>query len=355
MPTQQRASYFTRINLFPFSDPMEEDKASSLSVSLLDFKEDLQDMMPSEEDLQRILAVLKGFADPETEEEREFALKDGGNQEAKMYDKLLDARYISGAYDIQKCVGRIITESGGTGTGFRISKSLVMTAAHVLKSANRGHIQFHYYEPHLPSTPGDTVPLAAKSVDLDPDSLYYANDALDFAIIAISGRQGDLSSVGIVSYVYEAKSSTGYHTNIFSHPLGNTMKVSLRQNIAVQKPNKPVMLDIDKSLIDPKAFFSKSNVIIHEADTEPGSSGSPIFNDKWQLMAIHQGCTRDEREGEIFVGNYGCLIKYILEDMYSKPQQGLTVFEQLLKGQVQRLGIPFEQSKYSANFRKQFK
>ena len=71
---------------------MEEDEASSLSVSLLDFKEDLQDMMPSEEDLQRILAVLKGFADPETEEEREFALKDGGNQEAKMYDKLLDVR-----------------------------------------------------------------------------------------------------------------------------------------------------------------------------------------------------------------------------------------------------------------------
>ena len=92
MPTQQRASYFTLIILFPFSDPMEEDKASSLSVSLLDFKEDLQDMMPSEEDLQRILAVLKGFADPETEEEREFALKDGGNQEAKMYDKLLDVR-----------------------------------------------------------------------------------------------------------------------------------------------------------------------------------------------------------------------------------------------------------------------
>ena len=339
---------------FPFSDPLELDNVPSYNVRLHNFEEDLQNMMPSAEDLQRVFEVLHGIAEPETEEEREFALVNAGNQEAIIYNELLDARYISGAYEIQKCVGRILTQSDEAGTGFRISKSLVMTAAHVLKSSNRGHIQFHYYEPHLPQTPGDTVPNIPTSFALDPDSLYYANEALDFAIIAISVNETEkeLESVGMVSYVFEAITSTGSHTNIFSFPRGGTMKVSLRKNIAVEKPEKPVAMMVDKTSIGPE--LSESN-IVYEADTEPGSSGSPIFNDKWQLMAIHQGCTYDKRKDKTFVGNYGCLIKYILEDMYSKPQQGLTIFEKKLKGQVQTLGIPFEKSKEGANFIKQFK
>jgi endonuclease G, mitochondrial len=29
------------------------------------------------------------------------------------------------------------------------------------------------------------------------------------------------------------------------------------------------------------------NFLHYEADTQPGSSGSPVFNDQWELVALH--------------------------------------------------------------------
>ena len=231
-----------------------------------------------------------------------------------------------------------------------------MTTDYMLNFSSSGCIQFHFHGPHLPATPGDTVPNSVITFAFDPDSLYYANEALGFAIIAISqGKgQGDINDVGIVSYVCESQHFFGSHINIFGHPLAEFMKLS--RGIVVERPKKRV-INVDERTVCSETLSrsSQSNIVVHDAFTEPGSGGSPIFNDKWQLVGIHQGRFLEKREGGIFMGKYGCLIKYILEDMYSKPQQGLTNFELQLKDQVQRLGIPFEQSKHSAHFRKKFK
>ena len=124
------------------------------------------------------------------------------------------------------------------------------------------------------------------------------------------------------------------------------MQLSLRQNFAVAEPQKKVLVGVQSV---PKA------TLFHTADTAKGSSGAPMLNDKWQLIGIHQGFGKEvlKREREVFYANYGTLIKYILDDMYSKPGEGLTAFEEQLRKKVRELGLPFENRKCTKNFKSQ--
>ena len=336
---------------FIFSAPVTDASSPIINVTLEKFKGNQDSLMPSPEELQRVIAVMSGLAEPETEEEKGFApSKNETNQEKFMNNKLLDARFIAGASDIQACVGRIRTSDDGYGTGFRISENLVMTAAHVFTNSREGVIHFHYYEPPLLGCPGSKIPQIAQPFSLEPEDFFYANDCLDFAVIAISGTADELKGVGIISALEIGKCLTNEHTNIFSHPEGQPMKVSLRQNVAVEQPRKKLMVGLDKQWISKDNMSARPNVVIHESDTEGGSSGAPIFNDKWQLVAIHQGYTEEKHGKSVCVGNYGCLMKYIVEDMYSKRGEDFTEFEKKLKDHAQDVGIPF--AKHAKNFRK---
>ena len=61
--------------------------------------------------------------------------------------------------------------------------------------------------------------------------------------------------------------------NIIQHPGGDPQQVALRDNKVVE---------------------SLDHFIRYEADTQPGSSGSPVFNDQWQLAALHHSGVPDE-------------------------------------------------------------
>src|SRR5207248_1603539 len=54
--------------------------------------------------------------------------------------------------------------------------------------------------------------------------------------------------------------------NIIQHPNGGSMEVSLRFNQVVALEDKRIH---------------------YLADTEEGSSGSPVFDDSWRLVALH--------------------------------------------------------------------
>jgi endonuclease G, mitochondrial len=60
--------------------------------------------------------------------------------------------------------------------------------------------------------------------------------------------------------------SLGEVANIVQHPDGRLKEVVLRENRLVAR------LD---------------TVLHYVADTEPGSSGSPVFNNQWQAIALH--------------------------------------------------------------------
>ncbi|HRH49807.1 MAG TPA: DNA/RNA non-specific endonuclease [Panacibacter sp.] len=171
-------------------------------------------------------------------------------------------------------VGRIvIVEDGkrtGFATGFMVSKNLLLTNWHVFKTeamAIESEIQF-FYEYDVQGHPGSPV-----IFKLDTKKFYQSNEGLDYCFVGVQSIDTTgkvlLENIGYL-FLDKALGKIGdvnvERLNIIHHPLGDYKQISIRENLFV---------DID----DTKIFY--------ETDTAQGSSGSPVFNDQWQVVGLH--------------------------------------------------------------------
>jgi len=161
------------------------------------------------------------------------------------------------------------------GTGFLITPGLVLTNNHVLpdaKSAARSLAEFGYeLDRNFVERRGRIFPFA-------PSEAFYTNAELDFTIVAIHPMAHDgtpITDFGALTMIpMSGKGITGEHVSLIQHPGGGTKQVVVRENRIIT--------------LDPNRFPNVSPDAIHyEADTEPGSSGAAVFNDQWDLVAIH--------------------------------------------------------------------
>lgn len=179
-----------------------------------------------------------------------------------------------------RAVGRIITESGqGFGTGFLISPRLLMTNNHVIDGiplAVRCRVQFDFVR-NLEGAIGQT-----EIFRLVPSEFFLTSDPdgelnLDYTIVAVEPVNADgkeLSRRGCIPLIETSgKLTLGDLANIIQHPGGEAQQVALR----------------DSKVVTPLDDF-----IRYEADTQPGSSGSPVFNDMWQVAALHHSGVPEE-------------------------------------------------------------
>lgn len=175
-----------------------------------------------------------------------------------------------------RAVGRIVTRlprgRHGLGTGFLVAPSLLMTNHHVLDSENTARqsvVEFNYQL----SVDGAAVPI--ERFDLAPDVFFLADSDLDFALVAVapkSQNRVDLASFGYCPLIgVEGKILVQDPVNIVQHPKGDFKQIVIRENKLLDLPDDP---PLDK--------FAH-----YETDTEQGSSGSPVFNDQWEVIALH--------------------------------------------------------------------
>lgn len=172
------------------------------------------------------------------------------------------------------------------GTGFLVSPRLLLTNHHVLPdetTARRCVAEFDA-QTAIDHTPADSTRLA-----LDPDTFFTADEALDYALVAVSpdgggaagngGRlPGEMFGWNLLS-AQLGKVVVGEPVNVVGHPEGRLKEVVLRDN-AVQ-----VRLE---------------DFLHYRSDTQPGSSGSPVFNDQWEVVALHHsGVPRTDEQGRI--------------------------------------------------------
>ena len=79
--------------------------------------------------------------------------------------------------------------------------------------------------------------------------------------------------------LHYGKAGTGDWATIIQHPEGRDKQISLRNNEI-----------IDLTLPD---------TIVYKSDTAQGSSGSPVFNNEWQLIALHSaGVAKKNAQGQ---------------------------------------------------------
>ena len=185
---------------------------------------------------------------------------------------LLGVAFLERGLQTARTVGRISIRGRtgspvGYGTGFMVSPRLLMTNNHVLDNpadAADSVAEFDYY------VQADGTPATIKVFSLQPEQFFKTDAGLDFTLVAVSevGANGTpLSLMGWNQLIpEEGKAIIGQWVNIIQHPNGEPKQLVLRNNEIVDTPEQ---------------FLS------YVADTSPGSSGSPVYNDRWEVVALH--------------------------------------------------------------------
>jgi endonuclease G, mitochondrial len=204
-------------------------------------------------------------------------------------------RYLDAGVAAARAVGRIVVsdhlgQAVAYGTGSMISPQLMLTNHHVLDSAETAatsKVEFNYQDGI------DGKLLEVTTFGFDPDRFFLADEALDFAIVAVRAGDEDLAPFGFNRLIEsEGKALLGEFVTIVQHPRGEKKQVALREN----------------RIVDGEQRF-----VHYTADTEPGSSGSPVFNDQWEVLALHHASVKATEHPEFGnVVNEGVRVSAIL-------------------------------------------
>lgn len=176
------------------------------------------------------------------------------------------------ALAVSRFVGRVNIRSSssrtlGFGTGSMVSPRLLLTNNHVLKDAETARfsqVEFDY------QVDRDGRALQAYPFALQPDLFFLTDPKLDFTLVAVAKRSTldrELHHYGWSRLIESpGKILLKEHVNIIQHPRGEYKKFVTRDNEVVD------ILD---------------DYLHYVTDTEPGSSGSPVYNDQWEVVALH--------------------------------------------------------------------
>jgi endonuclease G, mitochondrial len=193
-------------------------------------------------------------------------------------NNLAPIAYIEQASQVSRSIGRVVIKNArreieGYGTGFLVSPRLLLTNNHVLtnaESAINSQVEFNYQR----SFAGQL--LSPTTFDLEPNTFFITDKALDYSLVAVkpTATSGtSLSDFGWLPLIESpGKIIIGEFVNIIQHPNGEPKQIALREN----------------SLID-----VLENFLHYQTDTAPGSSGSPVFNDQWEVVALHHSGVPD--------------------------------------------------------------
>lgn len=230
---------------------------------------------------------------------------------------LVGVAYLDLARAAARAVGRVVLKdargrTAGYGTGWLCSPRALLTNHHVLAGAEAARsavIEFDY-ELRPDGTLRDRVTL-----NLDPAALFVTSAALDYSLVAVGG---DTSAFGwLPLFGSTGKALLGEALSIVQHPSGEPKQIALREN----------------RLVDLLPDF-----LHYETDTAPGSSGSPVFNDAWEVVALHHsGVPRRDARGRVlrkggqpaqpgdpdtlidWIANEGVRVSRIVEDLRTRP------------------------------------
>lgn len=188
----------------------------------------------------------------------------------------------------------------GNATGFLLGTDMIMTNNHAFTGkqgilateANaRGAIATFNYER---GESGEDAP--SQSYELAPEMGFFARTDLDYALCHIRGMPGD--RWGWLQLSDAADLAVGDDVYIIQHPRGRPKQLSAAGN--------------EVTYLDPP-------VIQYTNDTLFGSSGAPVFDFEWRLVALHHAYREQGAEGRTFYRNEGYLSSAILRDLANGP------------------------------------
>jgi len=211
-------------------------------------------------------------------------------------------------------VGRIFLKRMGmyVGTGFLVKDGYLLSNQHVIEAKadlEGSFIEFNFSDE---SNTDNNI----YRFNFDP-TFYHSSPnntgdipkagAYDYALVKLlDNGKIPLKELGHLSFEKDIEPIKDDPVNIIQHPGGLVQQFSLTAN----------------EVIDTWEHY-----LYYKADTKGGSSGSPVFNQNWKVVALHHAGQNEknrnkglqiDKGGTIVPANRGILIKYIINDLAKK-------------------------------------
>ncbi|MCG3266696.1 serine protease [Yoonia sp. I 8.24] len=187
-------------------------------------------------------------------------------------DDILSIEFLEQGLLAKRAVGRIWNGADDYATGFHVGLGIVMTAAHALPSdvtASDRVFQLDAEEHTL--GPSSKI----RDYAFVPQRFFYVNNEYDLALCAVedfTGTAPDINSFGW--HVLSQKDEVidpGHPVSVIHHPDGRAKSVTVHNSHFIQ-------VSETKKL---------ERFCWYTGDTERGSSGAPVFDPRWQVVALH--------------------------------------------------------------------
>ena len=217
---------------------------------------------------------------------------DGGHFEkiTGAQSTLLPISFLAIGMQRSRAVARVVRRDRSSGTGFLISSGWLLTNNHVLPSASvaEGAVaEFNYQT----ATDGSDAEITSYPLDA---ARFHTSETNDWTAIGIDGaaeREWGTIALERVSTKVDA------FVNIIQHPGGGPKQIGLYHNTV--------------------AYVGEGRVQ-YLTDTLPGSSGSPVFDGDWKVVALHHsgGMLRQPGTKQSFYRNEGIAVTTLIEELH---------------------------------------
>lgn len=158
-----------------------------------------------------------------------------------------------------RSVVRVKRADGSSGTGFITANNTLITNNHVLpdvETARNSIVQFNYQQ----TVAGLNAQI--EEARLLPDAFFRTSVKDDWSAVRVEDGIAKWGSLEMAKTAVKP----GDHVNIIQHPGGGPKQISMFANVVV---------------------FVGGGRVQYLTDTLPGSSGSPVFDGRWNIVALH--------------------------------------------------------------------
>lgn len=187
-------------------------------------------------------------------------------------------------------IGVLTSEERWSGTGFLIAPDLLLTNQHVIPTLDvlpDAIFRFNYQE----NFRGEALKPDEYRAKLDGH--FNTNKHLDYTVVQLEGQPGN--KWGWLP-LFSQNVKKDDRVNIIQHPSGQPKQISLQNNFVE---------------------YTGGNIVQYVNSTKEGSSGSPVLNNRWEVVALHHagGNRREPDTQRSYFRNEGILISSILADL----------------------------------------
>lgn len=193
-----------------------------------------------------------------------------------------------------RAVAKIVRDDGRSGTGFLVGGNRLVTNHHVLpdvENAAKSQAIYNYQK----CLAGLDEPV--ETLKLSPESFFRTSKDDDWTIVGVTGNPN--ARWGMI----ELRSTIvrpGDLVNVVQHPGGGPKQVAISFDVVA---------------------YVGAGRIQYLTDTLPGSSGSPVFDREWNVVALHHSggwlAEPGSSEKRVYYRNQGIHVDRLLEALGS--------------------------------------